>query len=78
MKLGKVDSLWRYPVKSLIGEHLTSFTVDARGVIGDRFYAISNAEGKFGSGKNTTRFRRIDVLSSNDESLNSTLSNLLP
>jgi len=62
MEYGKVESLWRYPVKSLIGESLDSFDVDGRGVSGDRFYAISNSDGKFGSGKNSRRFRGIDGL----------------
>lgn len=62
MEFGKVESLWRYPVKSLIGEKLQSFDIDARGVSGDREYAVSNADGKFGSGKNTRRFRKIDGL----------------
>lgn len=62
MEFGKVESLWRYPVKSLIGEKLKSLDLDARGVSGDREYAVSNSDGKFGSGKNTRRFRRIDRL----------------
>ena len=62
MKIGKVESLWRYPVKSLIGEKLDVLNIDARGVSGDREYALSNSEGKFGSGKDTRRFRRIDGL----------------
>lgn len=62
MEFGKVESLWRYPVKSLIGESLDSFDLDRRGVSGDRLYAVSNSNGKFGSGKDTRRFRRIDGL----------------
>lgn len=62
MPTAKIKSLWRYPVKSLLGEPLTSLEFDRRGVIGDRLYAISNEQGKFGSGKNTRRFRRIDGL----------------
>lgn len=58
----RVKSLWRYPVKSLMGERLDHFVIDARGVVGDRAYALSNSAGKFGSGKNTRRFRRIDGL----------------
>ncbi len=62
MEFGKVESLWRYPVKSLIGESLNSFDINDRGVSGDRVYAVSNSDGKFGSGKDTRRFRRIDGL----------------
>lgn len=64
MEFGKVESLWRYPVKSLTGERLSDFDIDTRGVSGDRAYAISNSDGKFGSGKDARRFRRIDGLSS--------------
>jgi len=59
---GKVDSLWRYPVKSLIGEQMEFVELNSRGVAGDRIYAVSNLDGKCGSGKNTRRFRRIDGL----------------
>ena len=62
MNIGTIESLWRYPVKSLLGESLDHLNVDARGVVGDRTYAVSNIEGKFGSGKNTRRFSRIDGL----------------
>lgn len=62
MEFGKVESLWRYPVKSLIGEMLNDIDIDARGVSGDRAYAVSNLDGKQGSGKDTRRFKRIDGL----------------
>lgn len=60
--VGKISKLWRYPVKSLLGESLTELSIDRRGVIGDRWFAIRDGNGKFGSGKNTRRFRRIDGL----------------
>ena len=60
--LGIVARLWRYPVKSMGGEQCESLDVNARGVEGDRLFALSDPNGKFGSGKNTRRFRRIDGL----------------
>ena len=60
--LGTVTELWRYPVKSMLGERCESLRFDARGAEGDRRFAIRDAEGKFGSGKTTRRFRRIDGL----------------
>ena len=60
--LGNVKSLWRYPVKSMLGEQCDILAVNQRGVKGDRLFAIRDANGKFGSGKNTRRFRRIDSL----------------
>lgn len=60
--LGTVAHLWRYPVKSLLGEPRESLDLNARGVEGDRLFAIRNAEGKLASGKNTRRFFKLDGL----------------
>ncbi|WP_035802771.1 MOSC domain-containing protein [Kitasatospora mediocidica] len=60
--IGVVERLWRYPVKSTGGERLSEVLVDERGLAGDRLYAVRDGEGKFGSGKNTRRFRRMDGL----------------
>jgi uncharacterized protein len=54
-----VEQIWRYPVKSLRGELIESSIVDARGLLGDRLWAVRDREGKLGSGKNTNRFRRF-------------------
>ena len=67
---GTIKRLWRYPVKSLLGESRTELSIDSRGVVGDpqarrkpnRVYAIQNQKGKFGSGKNTIRFCKIEGL----------------
>jgi len=59
---GVVAALWRYPVKSMLGERCPSLALTGRGVEGDRLYAIRGADGKLGSGKSTRRFRRIDGL----------------
>ena len=56
----KVSEIRRYPVKSMGGESLESVDVDARGLVGDRWFAVVDAEGKLGSGKNSRRFRRFD------------------
>lgn len=60
--LGTVTRLWRYPVKSLLGEHCDSLELNSRGVEGDRLFAIRDADGKLASGKNTRRFFRLDGL----------------
>ncbi|WP_188456464.1 MOSC domain-containing protein [Virgibacillus oceani] len=60
--VGQVKEIRRFPVKSLLGESLSAIQVDQRGLIGDRLWAIQNREGKFGSGKTTRRFKRIDGL----------------
>jgi uncharacterized protein len=59
---GKIKRLWRYPVKSMLGESCRKLSVDRRGVIGDRWFAIENNQGKVGSGKNTRRFCKIEGL----------------
>ncbi|AUG77858.1 hypothetical protein CFP65_3048 [Kitasatospora sp. MMS16-BH015] len=60
--IGVVERIWRYPVKSTGGERLDSVEVDPRGLAGDRLYAVRDGEGRFGSGKTTRRFRRMDGL----------------
>lgn len=52
--------IYRYPVKSMLGERLQSVPVDDRGLTGDRLWAIRDGSGKFASGKNTRRFHRMD------------------
>lgn len=59
---GHVSSLHRFPVKSLLGEHLDALAVDERGVVGDRMWSVRDPDGRFGSGKSTRRFRRMDGL----------------
>jgi uncharacterized protein YcbX len=39
-QVGKVSSLARYPVKSMLGENLDEVFVTERGVVGDRAYAL--------------------------------------
>jgi uncharacterized protein YcbX len=41
--IGKVESLWRYPVKSMRGEELTEAFVSFAGVYGDRLFAFRSA-----------------------------------
>jgi uncharacterized protein len=52
-EIGKVASLFRYPVKSMMGEELSEADVTQYGVLGDRTYAlIDAAEGRAASAKN--------------------------
>ncbi|HSC57691.1 MAG TPA: MOSC N-terminal beta barrel domain-containing protein [Nitrospira sp.] len=56
-KLGKVASLWRYPVKSMEGEELSECEVTQHGLLGDRVYALIDvAEGKAASAKNPVKW----------------------
>ena len=50
--VGTVRALWRFPVKSMVGEQLDSAEVGEGGVLGDRTYAIVDREtGKVASAK---------------------------
>jgi uncharacterized protein YcbX len=52
-ELGTVVSLWRYPVKSMLGEELHTAQVQDHGLLGDRAYAIlDSADGKAATAKN--------------------------
>jgi len=52
-----VASMWRYPVKSMLGEVIDSVTIDERGLAGDRAYALVDAETGFVvSAKNPRRW----------------------
>ncbi len=51
--VGSVRSLWRYPVKSMLGESPSRLEVDPRGIRGDRAYALwDHASGRVASAKN--------------------------
>ena len=58
--VGSVASLWRYPVKSMMGEELNAVAVTLGGVLGDRAYALVDAEdGKVASAKNPRKWPRL-------------------
>jgi len=38
--VGSVESVWRYPVKSMMGDRLSSLPIDELGVAGDRAWAV--------------------------------------
>ena len=46
--LGSVVSLWRYPVKSMMGEELNSSQVTDIGLLGDRGYAVVKTTHRLG------------------------------
>lgn len=52
-EIGAAVSLWRYPVKSMIGEELQTAEVTDHGLLGDRAYAlIDRIDGKVATAKN--------------------------
>src|SRR5437667_12579147 len=53
VEAGSVVGLWRYPVKSMMGEELNSAEVGDRGLVGDRRFAVVGAStGKAAGRKN--------------------------
>lgn len=58
--LGGVGSIWRYPVKSMLGEELNSAQVTERGLRGDRVYGLVDvADGKVATAKNPRKWPRL-------------------
>jgi uncharacterized protein YcbX len=58
--VGSVAELWRFPVKSMQGEQLREVEITARGVVGDRAYALIDAEtGKVASAKSVKLFPEL-------------------
>lgn len=60
--VGTVVELWRYPVKSLGGERVDVLGCTARGLNGDRAWAVQGRDGKLGSGKTFGPYRRMPGL----------------
>lgn len=46
--IGTVESLWRYPVKSMRGEAMTEMFMGFSGIYGDRCYAFKNSAARKG------------------------------
>ncbi len=54
---GSVVGLWRYPVKSMMGEELNAVEVTERGLLGDRQFAVVDAStGKVAGAKNPRKW----------------------
>jgi MOSC domain-containing protein len=57
---GTVESLWRYPVKSMMGEGLQVSRVLESGLQGDRVYAlVDTSDGKVATAKNPRKWPRL-------------------
>jgi MOSC domain-containing protein len=54
---GSVVGLWRYPIKSMMGEELNASEVTDRGLLGDRQFAVVDAStGKVAGAKNPRKW----------------------
>ncbi|MGA7273846.1 MAG: MOSC N-terminal beta barrel domain-containing protein, partial [Candidatus Udaeobacter sp.] len=56
--IGKVDSLWRYPVKSMRGEELHETFASYSGIYGDRVFAFKSSPNHKGFPYFTAREQR--------------------
>lgn len=57
MKTAEVASIWRYPVKSMMGEELNACEITNKGLLGDRAYGvIDNETGKLANAKNPKKW----------------------
>ena len=55
-----VATVWRYPVKSMLGEELNAFQVTTRGLLGDRAHALVDHEtAKVVSAKNPNKWPEL-------------------
>lgn len=58
--VGTIAALWRYPVKSMMGEELNASDLTERGLLGDRAFALVDPEtGKVVSAKNPRKWPRM-------------------
>src|SRR6266446_973865 len=60
--VGRVESLWRYPVKSMRGEELQEVFVGFPGLYGDRLYAFRNSAAPKGFPYLTGREQEVMLL----------------
>jgi uncharacterized protein len=61
-QIGAVVSLWRYPVKSMMGEELQTAQVRDHGLLGDRAYAlVDRADGKVATAKNPRKWPNLSA-----------------
>jgi MOSC domain-containing protein len=59
-EMGAVVSLWRYPVKSMLGEELQTAQVRDHGLLGDRAYALlDRTDGKVATAKNPRKWPNL-------------------
>jgi len=58
--VGSVVSLWRYPIKSMLGEELNASCVTEHGLLGDRTRAlVDQTTGKVASAKNPLKWGKL-------------------
>ena len=65
-EVGVVETLWRYPVKSMLGEELNAAQVLHDGLLGDRVYALlDRSDGKIATAKNPRKWPNLFAFEAN-------------
>jgi uncharacterized protein YcbX len=65
-QVGSVGTLYRYPIKSMMGEELNASAVGPKGLVGDRLFALSDpSTGKIASAKNPSRWPNLFAFRAN-------------
>jgi uncharacterized protein YcbX len=60
LKVGSIAALHRYPVKSMMGEEINASWIGAKGILGDRAFALADPEtGKIASAKNPSKWPNL-------------------
>ena len=62
MKLGTIESIWRYPVKGMRGEEVPRIFTAYTGLMGDRIYGVVAADGHPGHPWHTGRNQKAYLL----------------
>jgi len=58
--VGSVGPLYRYPVKSMMGDELDSAMGGSKGMVGDRLFALADPPtGKIASAKNPSKWPNL-------------------
>ena len=58
--VGTLETLWRYPVKSMQGEELSASDIETQGLLGDRTYALWDVEtNRIASAKNPRKWSSL-------------------
>ena len=73
-RVGAIAELWRYPVKSMLGERLERAEIGSRGLTGDRAFAVLD----LGSGRIVSAKRLATLFGCSARSVNGTVRVTLP
>ncbi len=78
-EIGTLASMWRYPVKSMMGEELSMAEVKEHGIGGDRSYAIlDRSDGKVATAKNPRKWPTLFTFQAKLSTVTNETENISP